>query len=144
MSEESLRALIRHLHLIISLRNNLEQSIHLESYAGLGNAAVKTYAGLRDSIARFVEDPYLDALTLEVPADAGDKEKVSLVWLVAGQLLAYVQGQLGLSLESASTPTTVQNATNINISGSEAADQAMEITKRALGRGEEGSEPQDV
>lgn len=140
MSEESLRALIRYLPPITKLRNDLEQRMHLETHAGVGNAAVKSYTGLQASIARFVDDPYLDALTLEVPADVGDKEKVSLVHLAAGQLLAYVQGQLGLSLEASSG--NFQTAPNIAINniGAENTEQVMEIALRALGRSEADSE----
>ena len=90
MSEETLRALIRYLPPIMTLRGDMEQSSQLEAYAGMGDAAVKVYTGLHASIARFVDDPYLDALQLEIAVDAGDKEKVRLVALAAG-LLARVR-----------------------------------------------------
>lgn len=97
MSEESLRALIRYLPAIVRLRKDLEMSLQLEQTAGVGDMAVQSYQGLQASIARYTDDPYVTALALALSDRADDQEKVAQVSLAAGQLAAYIQGQLGLS-----------------------------------------------
>ena len=58
--------------------------------------AVKSYQGIQASVARITDDPYAATLSLDVPENATDKEKVSLTRLAAGQLLAYLEGYIGL------------------------------------------------
>ncbi len=95
--DDNLRALIRLIPPARALKEDLEKQLHLEMYAGTGDMAVRSFTGLRDSVARFADDPYVEALSVDVPADATDKEKVSLVLLSAGQLAAYLEGQTGLA-----------------------------------------------
>ena len=91
-----LRALIRLIPPVRALKNDLEESLHMELYTGTGDMAVKSYNGLHTSVTRFTDDPYVKSLALEVSDGANDKEKVSLVRFVSGQLLAYLEGQTGL------------------------------------------------
>lgn len=94
--DERLRGLIRMIPPVRQLKEDLEQSIHLELYAGTGDLAVRSFQGLQASVARITDDPYVGTLSLSVPDGAGDKEKVSLARLAAGQLTAYLEGQTGL------------------------------------------------
>lgn len=141
MSEETLRNLIRYLGPLTVLRQDLEQTIHLELHSGVGAAAARTYEGLRAAVARLVDDPYLDALVLDAPAGADDRQKVALVLMLSGQLLALVQSQVGLaSVSGAGAHTHIQSAPHIviNAQGAEAetARSLETLVERALGLGE--------
>jgi hypothetical protein len=117
-------------------------TIHLEIYAGTGDLAIKSFNGLRASAAAITNDPYLSALTLTAPESAGDKEKVSLALLAAGQLAAYLEGQTGLPSQSANRGPYV-TAPQISINGNSGV--TSEIIDRMLGIGEEAikDEPTD-
>ena len=91
-----LSALIRLIPPARTLRDDLEASIHKELYGGTGDLAVKSYNNLHASVSRFIDDPYVESLALEVPQKASDKEKVLLARLAASQLVACLEGQTGL------------------------------------------------
>ena len=97
IKDENLREVIRLVPAARALKDQLEKSLYMETFSGTGDVAVKSYNGLHQSISRFTDDPYVHSLTPDIAADADDKQKVSLILLVAGQLLAYVEGQIGLS-----------------------------------------------
>lgn len=94
--DDTLRALIRLIPPARALKEDLERSLYLEIYAGTGNMAMKSYQELQASVARITDDPYVAALSLDASENATDKEKVSLVRLAAGQLVAYLEGYIGL------------------------------------------------
>jgi hypothetical protein len=94
--DDTLRALIRLIPPARALKEDLGRSIHLELYSGTGDMALKSFQGLHASVVRLTDDPYVEALSLSVPENATDKEKVSLALLAAGQLTAYLEGQTGL------------------------------------------------
>ena len=95
-SDDTLRALIRLLPPAKALKEDLEKSIHLELYPGMGDMAIRSFQGLQESVARITSDPYVASLSLNIASGAGDKEKVSVALLAAGQLAAYLEGQTGL------------------------------------------------
>lgn len=109
-NEGKLRALIQLIPPARALRDDLEQSLHLETYGGLGDAALSTLAGLRASIAGVSDDPFVTTLTVQAGQTASDKEKVSLARLTAGQIVAYLEGQTGVS-----SSTGGGGGNNINI-----------------------------
>lgn len=97
MSDDStLRGLIRLIPPARALKEQLEQFIHLEIYAGTGDMALASLKGLQQSVAQLTNDPYVATLAPTVPEGLGDKEKVSFALLAAGQLCAYMEGQTGL------------------------------------------------
>ena len=51
---------------------------------------------LHTSVSRFIDDPYVKSLALEVPEKASDKEKVILTRLASSQLVACLESQTGL------------------------------------------------
>jgi hypothetical protein len=95
--ENQLRAMIRLIPPARNLKDQLEKSIHLEIYEGTGDFAVQSFRGLLASVARIADDPYVNALDVSVPEGAGDREKVSMALLAAGQLQSYLEGQTGLA-----------------------------------------------
>jgi hypothetical protein len=99
--DSTLRSLIRLIPPVRALKEQLEESLQLETYSGIGDFAVRSYQGLQAAIAQLATaDPYLTALALTVPDAAADREKVSLALLASGQLLAYLEGQTGVASSS--------------------------------------------
>ena len=141
MSEENLRTLIRYLAPLTTLRQDLERAMALEFQAALGDTTIRTYNGLHASITRVLDDPYLAALVLQVPEGANDKEKISLVFLMVGQLLSAVHGAIGLPVGWGNPSTEIQTAPYIiiNAQGSspKVAQSVMSVVHRALGEAEE-------
>ena len=91
-----LSALIRLIPPARTLKNDLEASLHMELYTGIGDIAVKSYNNLHTSVSRIISDPYVKSLALEVPEKASDKEKVLLARLASSQLVACLESQTGL------------------------------------------------
>jgi hypothetical protein len=91
-----LSALIRLIPPARALKNDLEASLHMELYTGTGDIAVKSYNNLHANVSRFIDDPYVKSLALEVSEEANDKEKVLLARLAASQLVACLESQTGL------------------------------------------------
>ena len=91
-----LRALIRLIPPARALRDDLEASLHMDLYTGIGDIAVKSFNNLHASVSRFIDDPYVKSLALEVPEEASDKEKIILARLASNQLVACLESQTGL------------------------------------------------
>jgi len=64
----------------------------METYVGQGNMLVRTYSALHKGISSILDDPYLDALVLDLPEDATERQSAVQVSILTGQLLAYVEG----------------------------------------------------
>ena len=145
IQNDTLRALIRLIPPARALKEDLEKSIHLELYTGTGDMAVKSFQGLLANVARLTDDPYVEALSLSVPEDATDLEKVSLARLGAGQLAAYLEGQTGLVGIGGGSEMRLSTAPSIhigNITGlsQEGVDKVVEMAAKALEGKEEKEE----
>jgi hypothetical protein len=149
--DDRLRALIRLIPPVRALKEDLEQSIHLETFAGTGDLAVRSFQGLQASVARITDDPYVGSLALTVPEGAGDKEKVSLARLAAGQLVGYLEGQTGLvglgGGGEGRSHINVQRAPMINLTNVEGlpAEAFGKLVEKAAGTmksAEESEEPE--
>lgn len=137
-ADDTLRALIRLLPPARALRDDLERSIHLEIYAGTGDLALRSFNGLQASVATITDDPYVATLALTAPETAGDKDKVSLALLAAGQLAAYLEGQTGLVGLRGGGNINYQMAPSVNISNN--SGLPSEMLEMALGIGEKAME----
>jgi hypothetical protein len=133
--DSTLRALIRLLPPAQALTEQLEKSIHLEIYAGTGDLAIQSLKGIQSSVAQLTSDPYVAALAPVIPEGAGDKEKVSLALLAAGQLAAYLEGQTGLTGGGGKRGggIHVQTAPQVSITNVEGVPNIGEIMEKALG-----------
>jgi hypothetical protein len=145
MGDDKLRALIRLIPPARALKEDVEQSLHLELYSGTGDLAIQSFRGLQTSVAAITGDPYVSSLTLDVAAGASDKEKASLVRLAAGQLIAFLEGQTGLvdlggKKGSGSHIQTAPNI-NLNISGmpNSGVDKVIDMVAGKV-KGKEGGE----
>lgn len=96
---DNLRALIRMLPPARALRQELKAVIAAETFEGVGKLAVRNFSGLLNSIMSLTDDgAYLDTLSVE-PSGSGetaDKEQVMAVLFSLSQLIAYLEGQIGL------------------------------------------------
>lgn len=145
MGDDKLRALIRLIPPARALKEDVEQSLHLDLYGGTGNAAVQSFRGLQTSVAAITGDPYVASLTLDVADGATDKEKVALVRLAAGQLIAFLEGQTGLVDLGGKKGggTHIQTAPNINLNITGMSSSGVEkIVDMVAGKmkGKEGGE----
>jgi hypothetical protein len=139
--EDRIRDFIRLIPPARSLKDNLEESIHMERYAGVGDPAIKLYQGLYTTIASLTNDPYVATLALDIPADATDETKVSFVHLTAGQLVAFLEGQTGL-VGVGSGSRTINLAPKVEFEGP-VNQIASEALLNAIGQGTAKSEPTD-
>jgi hypothetical protein len=141
--DSTLRSLIRLLSPAQALTEQLEKSLHLEIYAGTGDLAIQSLKGIQSSVAQLTGDPYVAALAPVVPEGAGDKEKVSLALLAAGQLAAFLEGQTGLAAGGGGKRgggIHVQTAPQVSITNVEGVPNIGEIMEKALSGGEKKAE----
>jgi hypothetical protein len=150
ITDDLLRSLIRLIPPARALKEELEKSLTMETFLGTGDMAVRSFQGLQASVASITNDPYVSSLTIVVSEGTNDMEKVSQVNLAAGQLLAYLEGQTGLSGVGGSYGgggrnqgnITVQKAPTINLSDirgvdSESLAKLVELAEKALQSKEE-------
>ncbi len=142
--DDTLRDLIRLIPPARALKKDLEKSLHLEFYPGTGDLAVRSYKGLHASVSKLTDDPYVEAISMSVPEKATDKEKVALVLLAVGQLLAYLEGQTGL-VDTGGTdgPVHIVTAPQImNVSGLSrgGVDKVVDMAAKVLKDKEEKEE----
>lgn len=141
--EEKIRGLIRLIPIARALKQDLDKAMGMEEYSGARNIAAKSYEGLRQAAVALMDDPYLNALELEVFPGATDKEKTAIVALMAGQLLAYLEGQTGVGAASGGGDYhfSVQSAPNVNAVNIKNVDS--KIVARLLGGEVEGEDVEE-
>ncbi|HPU84619.1 MAG TPA: hypothetical protein PLE60_04680 [Candidatus Latescibacteria bacterium] len=96
---DNLRALIRMLPPARALRQELKAVIAAETFEGVGKLAVRNFTGLLNSVISLTDDgAYLETLAVEPPGNGAtaDKEQVMAVLFSLSQLIAYLEGQIGL------------------------------------------------
>ncbi len=74
-----------------NLRNDTRHMIPMEMYEGMGNILAKTYEALHQSVQGVVNAPLLDAIALDLPPDATDRQTAIQVSILTGQLLSFVE-----------------------------------------------------
>lgn len=95
MSDNQLQVLKRYYPALRNLRKDLSHNIiPMQLYKGMMGTLTRTYETLHANIAAAVDDPFVNALRLEVPEDANDKIVAAQISLLVGQLLAYVEGTI--------------------------------------------------
>ena len=82
------------------LRDDLQRSLYMEASDGLGHYAAQTYNGIHEAIIAKIADPFLVALNLENMPSGDDREVVSLVNLLCGQLLTFIEAEIEDDLEA--------------------------------------------
>ena len=76
LGDDTLRAAIRFVPVARALKADLEESIHMENYQGVGDVALRSFRTLQTSIGQITGDSFIVALGADLPDDASDKEKV--------------------------------------------------------------------
>lgn len=116
LSANDLRALLRLIPAIQTLREDVENSLHLELYTGAGDLVLRSFRGLRDQVYAITEDRYIGSLDAGEDERLKDKHRLSQVMLLSGQLLAYIEGQLGIiGVSSPRSGYHVQTSPNISV-----------------------------
>ena len=82
------------------LRDDLQRSLYMEASDGLGRYAAQTYSGIHEAVLLKYPDPFIEALDLEANPDGDDREVVSLVNLLCGQLLTFIEAEIEDDLEA--------------------------------------------
>ena len=95
LDANDLRALIRLIPPVRTLREDVEKGLHLETFAGSGDLVVRTLQALREQIYHITQDAYIAALEPDVDESSKDRTKFSQVLLITGQLLAFLEQQTG-------------------------------------------------
>ena len=140
-----LNALIRLIPPARTLKNDLEASLHMELYTGTGDTVVKSYNNLHATVSKYIDDPYVKSLALEVPEEASDKEKVLLARLASSQLVACLESQTGLvGIGSSGNSYYAAPVFNGSISdiNSETLEKIMGLVKNPTAE-EEGTEQEE-
>jgi hypothetical protein len=88
---ENLNKLKRHFKALKNLRSDMHSMIPMETYRGQGDLLVRTYTSLHTAIAEILNDPVIDALTVSLPPDAKEREKVVHITILVGQLAAHTE-----------------------------------------------------
>lgn len=74
-----------------NMRSDTRHMVSMELHIGMGNMLVKTYTAIHQSLNGIINDPLVDALVVDLPDDATDRQKVTQVIILAGQLLSIVE-----------------------------------------------------
>jgi hypothetical protein len=115
LTVEDLRALIRLIPPARALHEELDRSIHLETFDGTGDLAVRSFQGLQQSVIAITEDPYVAALEIRAGEETPDKQLVSQVILAASQLIAYLEGQAGVAGLTRRGGYSIQTAPSVTL-----------------------------
>lgn len=138
LTVEGLRSLIRLTIPLQKLREDAEQSIHLEFYQGNGNLFIRTFQGLRDKVLQIMDDPYVASMEFEINDQINDREKVAQTLILTGQLLSYIQAETGTQGLSNQARTSIQTAPYVILNTSNtdknSKAQALDVVRRALGK----------
>jgi len=86
--------LARYARALKLLRDDLQRSLYMETADGLGHYAAQTYSGIHEAIIAKFADPFIVALKLDNMPDAEDQQIVSLVNLLSGQLLTFIEAEI--------------------------------------------------
>ena len=90
MTKQELAMLKRYVAALRSLKDSVRRSVNNFMFKGTGDTYVRNYQGLHQAIASILDDPYVDSMVLELPEDADESAKVSLVLALSSQLCAYL------------------------------------------------------
>jgi hypothetical protein len=112
---DDLRALIRLIPAAQALRDELDKSMHLETFEGTAALAARSFVGLQHSVMSITEDPYVGALGIEFDERTPEKLVIAQVILAASQLVAYMEGQAGISGLTGKRDYSVQTAPSITL-----------------------------
>jgi len=141
MADYDLRALIHLLSPARALKEEIEnERKRAEELNGkapaIGNMAVRNANGLINRAINITGDEYLESLLLEPSSDPDDSQTIPFVKLALAQLIAYIEGQVGIPSQSSQVINDNRgNVGSIKISGEtkDIEPQIQQVLKRVLG-----------
>lgn len=125
---EDLRALIRLIPPARALGKELEKMMQMEIGEGIGHMALKNFKGLLDSVVKLTDDAYPATLVIDLPLDAGEKQKIGAVMLANSQLIAYLEAQAGVTGRQEEERKKGDNVV-VNLQGARLGDMAEGFEK---------------
>lgn len=138
LTVEDLRALIRLIPAARALHEEVEKSIHLEMSEGTGDLVVRSYHGLQEAVYAITEDPYVQALSLNVSESTPERHIIAQAMLASSQLIAYIEGQTGIAGLTGKQKYSIQTAPTITLNmdgfsgGPIETERIMETIDRAI------------
>ena len=137
LTVKGLRTLIRLTVPVQKLREDAEQSLHLEYYQGNGNLFMRSFMGLRAKVLQVIEDAYVASMEFEIDEHTSDREKVAQVLILSGQLLSYLESETGIQGIANHGSTSIQTAPYVILNTSNtdknSKAKAIDVVRRALG-----------
>lgn len=88
---QSIKQVKRVFNALKRLRSDTQYMIPMEMYDGMGNVLTKTYHALYQSAREISDDSFLDALEIDLPPKASDRQVAIQVNVLVGQLLSYIE-----------------------------------------------------
>jgi len=88
--QQKINMLKRYVAALKTLSDTVKMAVYNDMYKGSGSTYARNYTGLHKAIADILNDPYIDSLVLDIPADANDTVKANLVLGLSRQLSAYL------------------------------------------------------
>jgi hypothetical protein len=116
-----------------SLNRSIEKSMHSGMYQGTGDTAVRNYLALHKRAVQLLPDDFYisDVLTLEIAAESNDRQKLSQVTLITGQMVDYLKSQVA---EETRTSFDSTDFDEIKGFGRDLQDQILNLTRNTLRR----------
>ncbi|GIL09429.1 MAG: hypothetical protein BroJett033_9400 [Chloroflexota bacterium] len=134
MDEQLINQVRRLLPALESLARSTRDALASGTYQGTADMAARSYRSLHAKIAALLpDDPYItDALALDYPDTASDREKIAAVQLAVTQLNEYLKGQMrGVAVGSAGWAAEIEQLKDVTRSLS---DRILAQTRESLRR----------
>jgi hypothetical protein len=130
MDNETRKILSQMVTALKSMMKAMEKSYHMGMYEGTGDISVRNYSKLHKRIAGLLPDDFYitDVLTLELPSDLDDEQKLGHVRMATDQLMDYVQTLLRPEIDEDGESIDVDDI------GRDLKDHILVVTKKAIKR----------
>jgi hypothetical protein len=133
MDESTNRELAQLQQAFRSLSRSVEKGLLTDMYAGAGDVVVRSYRALHAKAVELLPDDYYVAqvLDLELPADAGDRQKLAAVSLQTNQMVDYLDGFTHADAKAVFSGPDMEELRSM---GRDIQEQILSVTRNTLKR----------
>ncbi|GIP37960.1 hypothetical protein J31TS4_12400 [Paenibacillus sp. J31TS4] len=96
MNDQILVSLMQLIAPARTLREDLDKGLTLETLDGMGEYVLSAFRTLRDRVVQLTSDEYVRSLAEQIPGEATDRQKQTVAFLAAGQLVSYLEAKTGV------------------------------------------------
>lgn len=116
-----------------ALSKSVEKALMTGMYTGAGGVSVKNYLALHARAVEQLPDDYYvrEVLSLDLPEDAPEKQKLAAVSLQAGQMVDYLDGLLKADVRAAYSGPDLDELKTL---GRDLQEQILAVTRTTLKR----------